>query len=143
MRTHASLSIAAAALAVALCAAARPASAQSAQIPTPRADVVAAAAVRTVAVYRLGRTALADLPATVTVADSAGTLVARYGATGTAGEQAMAVTVLETDLVLQAETPSGLLTLLLEKQNEASGSELTGRWWLGAQAGALRARVAR
>jgi hypothetical protein len=141
MRTHATLSLAAAV--VALCAAARPASAQSAQIPTPRADVVAAAAVRTVAVYRLGRTALSDLPATVTVADSAGTLVARYGASGAAGERAMAVTVLETDLVLQAETPSGLLTLLLEKQNETAGSELTGRWWLGTQAGELRARVAR
>lgn len=50
----------------------------------------------------------------------------------------MAVTVLGTDLVLQAETPAGLLTLLLERQNDASQTELTGRWALDGIGGTLR-----
>ena len=148
MRTPSALPIAALALAVALLSTARPAAAQAAQATVRRADVTAAPvapAARTLAVYRLGtgRAALPDLPVRVTVADSAGTLVARYLADGAAREATMAVTVMDTDLVLQAQTPSGLLTLLLERQNDAERGELTGRWWLGADGGALRARSAR
>ena len=145
MRTHSALPIAALTLAVALVSTARPAAAQAAQAAQPtahRADVVAAPATRTVAVYRLGadRRTMPDLPVRVTVADSAGTLIARYRADGAAEERPMAVTVMQTDLVLQAETPAGLLTLLLERQNDATRGELTGRWWLGTDGGVLRAR---
>ncbi|MDF1503661.1 hypothetical protein [Roseisolibacter sp. H3M3-2] len=137
MRAHRSLLVAALALSAA--AVARPLAAQAARAEAPRADVVAAPAVRPLAVYRLGRTALAGLPGHVTVSDSAGTLVARYRAPGANREQPMTVTVMQTDLVLQAETAGGLLTLLLERQNDASSAALTGRWWLGAQEGVLRA----
>ena len=148
MRTLSRLPIAALTVAVALLSTARPAAAQAVQPTVRRPDVAsvpAAAPARTLAVYRLGRggAAPADLPVRVTVADSAGTLVARYLADGVAREAAMAVTVMDTDLVLQAETPSGLLTLVLERQNDAPPSELTGRWWLGADAGVLRARRGR
>lgn len=145
MRTPSPKSIAALAVAAALLSTARPAAAQAAQPTVRRADVVAAPAARTLAVYQLGTggAALPDLPVRVTVADSAGTLVARYRADGAAREASMTVTVMDTDLVLQAETPSGLLTLLLERQNDAAPRELTGRWWLGADGGALRARGAR
>ena len=148
MRARFPLPIAALAVAVGLLSTARPAAAQAAQASVRRADVVAAAvpvATRTLAVYHLGagRPERSDLPVRVTIADSAGTLVARYRADGAAREATMAVTVMDTDLVLQAETPSGLLTLLLERQNDAPQGELTGRWWLGADGGALRARSAR
>lgn len=128
---------------VALAAAAsRPVAAQTAHdAPTAarRPVVEAAPAVRTLAVYRLGRTALPGLPGRVTVADSAGVLVARYRMAGAAGERPMVVTVMQTDLVLQAETPDGLLTLLLERQNDTDLGAPSGRWWLGTREGALRA----
>lgn len=148
MRAQSPLPIATLTLAVALLSTVRSAAAQAAQTAVRRADVAAAAvipAARTLAVYRLGpsRPALPDLPVRVTVADSSGTLVARYRADRAAGERTMAVTVMQTDLVLQAETPSGLLTLVLERQNDAPGGALTGRWSLGADGGVLRARSAR
>jgi hypothetical protein len=150
MRPHFSRSIAALVPVVAafvLAAAARPAAAQTAARAEPtgthRTDVAAAPATRTLAVYRLSRTALPGLPGEVTVADSAGSLVAHYRAPGAARGQAMTVAVMNTDLVLQAQAPTGVLTLLLERQNDASSDALTGRWWLGDRGGTLRATVAR
>jgi hypothetical protein len=56
----------------------------------------------------------------------------------------MVVTVLDTDLVLQGETPSGVLTLQLFGQNDAATTDaVAGRWWLGEQKGELRGRAVR
>jgi hypothetical protein len=133
----------AAALTAAL-AAARPAAAQAL---VPAADVrrpdapAAAARVRLAATYRFARRDAAGLPAEVTVADSAGQLVARCQLDGERAARAMAVTILDTDLVLQAETPSGVLTLRLDGQNAPAPGPVTGRWSLGDTRGALRGRT--
>ena len=117
--------------------------ARSAQVDVRRADLAAAPAVRTLATYRLGGPVAPDFPTQVTVSDSAGAIVARYRVGRGDGELPMAVTVMYTDLVLQAETPSGVHTVVLERQNDSGAAELTGRWWLGEARGTLRARVAR
>ena len=135
MRPHSSLFVfvTAATLAVA----ARPLAAQqvSAQ-PVPSAS-------RIVATYDFGfaRRAVA-FPSSVTVADSAGTLVAQAAITGQRREVPMTVTILETDLVLQGETPDGVLTMVLDRQNEGGSTRVaSGRWMLGTAEGTLRGRV--
>jgi len=85
-----------------------------------------------------------DFPRSVTVADSAGTILARINVAGTSRSIPMLVTVIESDLVLQGETPSGLLTIVLDKQNEGGGTRLaTGSWTLGRTQGRLRAQGVR
>jgi hypothetical protein len=136
----------AAALALAVAASPDAAAAQgarAAQADVRRADVASAPATRMLASYRLGGPVAPDFPSQLTVSDSAGTIVARYRAGRAAAELPMTVTVMYTDLVLQAETPSGVLTVVLERQNDTAAAELTGRWWLGEARGTLRARVAR
>ena len=135
MRPHSSLFVfvTAATLAVA----ARPLAAQqvSAQ-PVPSAS-------RIVATYDFGfaRRAVA-FPSSVTVADSAGTLVAQAAIAGQRREVPMTVTMLETDLVLQGETPDGVLTMVLDQQNEVGSMRVaSGRWMLGTAEGTLRGRV--
>jgi len=82
-----------------------------------------------------------DFPRSVTVADSAGTILARINVAGSARSIPMTVTVIETDLVLQGQTPGGLLTLVLDKQNEGGETRLaTGSWTLGRTQGRLRAQ---
>jgi hypothetical protein len=133
-----------AALALAIVSA--PAAAQdaaAAQVDVRRADLAAAPVARTLVTYRLGGPVAPDFPTQVTVSDSGGTILARYRAGRAGAELPMAVTVMYTDLVLQAETPSGVLTVVLERQNDTAAAELTGRWWLGEARGTLRARVAR
>jgi hypothetical protein len=107
------------------------------------ADAPAAAPrVRPVAVYRFARRDAAGLPAEVTLADSAGRLVAEYRLAGDRMSHAMTVTTVATDLVLRAETPSGPLTVRLDGQNDGSAlGPVAGRWWLGDARGALRARA--
>lgn len=100
-----------------------------------------AALVRPAAMFRFLRRDAAGLPVEVTVADSAGQLVASYQPDGGRAAHPMAVTVLNTDLVLQAETSSGLLTLRLDGQNAPVPGPVTGHWWLGAASGALRGRT--
>ena len=115
--------------------AARPVVAQQSGAATRPARVLATYELRTSPRARA-------FPRVVTVADSAGTLVAT--ATLPRGDEPlpMTVTPLETDLVLQAETPEGLLTLVLEKQNEGGARPLTsGRWMLGQSEGKLRGKV--
>ena len=134
--------------AAALCAAARPAAAQHAAVPghvRPATPVVAgAAAVRPLASYRLAAARRAALPAEVTVADSAGALVASYRLPGMADAQPMVVTVIGTDVVLQGETPSGVLTLQLYGQNDAdAAAPVEGRWSRAGQEGSLRGRATR
>ena len=57
----------------------------------------------------------------------------------------MLIETLETDLVLQAETPSGVLTLVLYRQNGAVDSRdgVVGTWTLGDRGGKLRGRSVR
>ncbi|HKG90711.1 MAG TPA: hypothetical protein VKA84_02395 [Gemmatimonadaceae bacterium] len=146
--------LAAVALSVAVAAAARPAAAQQptaapghARPGVPRgADAGDAEAARTVALYRFATPRRSSgLPALVTVADSAGQLVASFQLPGARGWRPMEVTLIGTDLVLQGETPDGVLTLRLYGQNEPGAAErgLSGRWWLGGQEGELRGRPGR
>jgi hypothetical protein len=99
---------------------------------------------RTVAVYRFTTIRLAGMPSEVTVADSAGELVATFRRPDTREAAPMVVDVLGTDITLHGATPAGVLTLVLYGQNDpdASGA-LTGRWTLGDRQGVLRGRAAR
>ena len=54
----------------------------------------------------------------------------------------MTVAILESDLVLQGETPDGVLTMVLDRQNEGGSMRVaSGRWMLGTAEGTLRGRV--
>jgi hypothetical protein len=54
----------------------------------------------------------------------------------------MDVTVIESNLVLQGQTPDGVLTLVLDRQNEGGAIKLaSGTWTLGKASGQLRGRV--
>jgi hypothetical protein len=137
--------------AAALCAlAVRPAAAQQAATAENARPVVQQAAaadsapLRTVAAYRFAAVRDAGLPTQVTVADSVGELVASFRLANDRAERPMAVDVIATDLVLQGETPSGPLTVLLYRQNDGdSAGAVAGRWWLGARQGELRGQAAR
>ena len=131
MRAHTYLSLLAAAVGVGLTAA--PAAAQHAMAATPRP----------VATYEL-RVGLPDrtMPAKVVVADSAGALVASFRRATDGTAIPLIVNVEGSDLVLHADTESGLLELVLHRQNEsAARSRVTGRWTLGSQQGALSGRL--
>lgn len=85
-----------------------------------------------------------DFPRSVTVADSAGTILARVNVASSARSIPMTVTVIESDLVLQGLTSAGVLTLVLDRQNEGGETRLaTGSWTLGRTQGLLRAKNAR
>lgn len=80
-------------------------------------------------------------PSTITVADSAGQLVASAKVSGTLAPVPMLVHVIENDLVLEAATPEGILTVILDKQAEGGATKVSaGRWSLGKAEGQLRAR---
>ena len=115
-----------------------------ASVSTPVAaqqhDVAPTLTPRVVATYDFGakRRAIA-FPSVVTVADSAGTLVATASIPSARTEVPMTVTVLDSDLVLQGETIDGVLTMVLDRQNEGGATRVTtGRWTLGAAEGSLR-----
>jgi hypothetical protein len=136
--------------AVALCAAlASPAAAQNVASdyvrPAVEAARVDAPVVRTIAVYKFTASRILRLPTTITVADSAGQLIANFRLANFANPGAMSVEVMGNDLVLQGETPSGLLTLVLYRQNAADvPSTFVGWWSLGNEEhGDLRGRTAR
>lgn len=123
----------AAAAAVALTAtASNEASAQTARDETPRV----------IATYHFGAPNRAiAFPSSIVVADSAGTLVANARMSGERAPLAMQVAVLDSDLVLQAETRDGTLTLVLGQQAVSNAPrEAEGRWSLGAAEGRLRTR---
>jgi hypothetical protein len=78
---------------------------------------------------------------TVTVADSAGALVANTRLRGETAVRPLTVSVIESDLVLQGETPEGVLTLVLDRQATGTEPKVTsGRWALGSAEGTLRGR---
>jgi hypothetical protein len=129
---------------VSLAAASRPAAAQHAVASSSvsATPITAAPAVRRVATYYVaGTRGDVGLPGRVTVSDSIGQLVANVQIIGERAPRAMVVTVIENDLVLQAETPRGLLTLVLEKQNDRSSARLRGRWALGMDRGPVKGRL--
>lgn len=139
-----------------LAAAARPAAAQpaaqsaAARTASPNALAGGAAeggsegAPRTLATYRFTGARDAAMPTQVTIADSAGVLVASFRLPGDRDARPMAVDLTEADLVLQGETPAGVLTLRFYQRGDAVGAGLVaGRWWLGTQDGTLRGRVTR
>jgi hypothetical protein len=149
MRTRLSLvsPLAAAALYV---GAVLPAAAQQAHTPDQPVPVVRHVSalhdpgVRTLAVYRLAAAGDANVPARITVADSAGRLVASYQLRNSRVTTPMDIEVLNRDIMLQGETPAGLLTLQLYRLNDSeAASPVAGRWWIGDQQGALRGRVVR
>ena len=98
------------------------------------------AAPRTVAVYRFDGWRAPGLPAEVTVADSADRLVATYRLRGHRVARPMEVSIVDEDVVLQGETPAGVLTIQLYRQ-ERAGADVAGRWYVGRQHGELRGRA--
>ena len=137
--------------AVALCAAAaRPAAAQRAVPDDARPLAVAAGAptagaVRPVATYRFAASRRhAGMPDQVTVADSAGVIVASLRLPGAREARPMLVDLFGSDIVLQGQTPEGVLTLRLYGQSDPSDAgSFAGRWWLGDREGTLRGRLSR
>lgn len=100
---------------------------------------------RVVATYEFGANrSLRAFPMRIVVADSAGMLTASAVIPGETAARSMTVTPMESDLVLQGETPEGVLTLVLEQQNKGGDARLTsGRWILGSVEGTLRGRAIR
>ena len=92
---------------------------------------------RVVATYDFKGTRKAiNFPMTVTVTD---TLVASTVLQGESIQRPLTVAVIESDLVLQGETPDGVLTLVLDKQADGTTPKVAdGRWSLGREAGKLR-----
>lgn len=101
------------------------------------------AAIRPVATLRFAGWRDGGMPAAVVLADSLGTLVARVqGARGAASP--MLVTVLEREYILQGETPAGVFTVRLDRQDDpAAGGPVTGQWWLDGRGGGTFRGVAR
>ena len=134
----------------ALCAAATSAGAQRAAAPASvrpialHTAVAVAPAARTVAVYHFGSPRAVGLPTLVTLADSAGKLMAAFSLAGSGAAHPMTVDVLDSDLVLKGATPAGLLTLVLYRQNDSDAADAwVGRWSLGDYQGELRGRALR
>ena len=122
--------------ALAAIVAARPAQAQKAVAPTDGAPRVVAT--YTFADWQRDLT----LPRQVIVADSAGTIVASAELPGTKRQIPLTVTILNADLMLQGSTADGVLTLVIERQNDGNGTRVaSGRWMLGSAEGTLRGTV--
>ena len=129
------LSLVAPLAAAALTVAVRPAAAQ---------PVAGVAPARTVATYRFTRARDGSMPSEVTIADSAGVLLASFRLPGDRAARPMAIDLTDSDLVLQGETPSGVLTLRFYRPGDLVATDagaVAGRWWLGEQAGTLRGHV--
>jgi hypothetical protein len=140
--------------AVAFSAAAGPASAQYAAAPDhvrPAVQSVALAGagtapaiIRTVAIYTFSVSPGRGLPSQVTVADSAGRLVASFRPGLGAAARPMTVGVFDTDLVLEGETRAGTLTLVFYGQNDPDATAgFIGRWSLAGNQGQLVGSAAR
>ena len=110
-----------------------------------RPAVAADSAPRTVAVYRFSAPRTTRMPEVVTVTDSAGQLAASFRLPGARVARPMEISVIESDLVLQGQTPTGVLTLRLYRQydGDAATRPVTGRWWLAGEEGVLRGRPVR
>jgi hypothetical protein len=115
----------------------------AAPLTAQRTSAMPAGATRVVATYDFRTSATnPSFPRSVTIADSAGAILARVDFAGTRRSVPMLVTVINNDLVLQGDTPDGVLTLVLDNQNEGGSTRLTtGTWTLGNAAGSLRGRA--
>ncbi|MDB4890727.1 MAG: hypothetical protein JWL61_2582 [Gemmatimonadetes bacterium] len=128
---------------------ASPAAAQTVATAYTRSTVVEKAApaeapvIRTIAIYRFSASRILRLPTTITVSDSAGQLVANFKLPNESNPGVMSVEVMGNDIILQGETPRGLLTLVLYRQNAADvPSTFVGYWSLGdEERGELRGRT--
>jgi hypothetical protein len=98
---------------------------------------------RTLATYDFD-SSLRGMPSRVTLADSAGTLVASFRPRGGGVDQPMKVAIADRDILLEGETARGTLAIALYDQNDpkAAGTIL-GTWSLGSIQGELRARAVR
>lgn len=106
------------------------------------ADIVAPTQ-RTIAIYQLDGSQY-GIPEQVTVGDSAGTLVASYRLRAGGAQRPMNVAVADSDILLQAYTQRGMLTIVLFQQNDPDAAlPLIGLWSLGTRQGDLRARAGR
>ncbi|MEO7712339.1 MAG: hypothetical protein ABIV10_05420 [Gemmatimonadaceae bacterium] len=113
------------------------------RLATRSADLVDAPRQRTIAIYQFDGSH-EGLPAQVTVADSAGKLVASYRLRDGWADRPMTVAVADSDILLQAYTPRGSLTMVFYQQNDPDAAvPLVGLWSLGTRQGELRARSAR
>src|SRR6185369_16979670 len=84
------------------------------------------------AIYKFTASRILRLPTTITVADSAGQLIANFRLANASEVGAMSVDVMGNDIILQGETPRGLLTLVLYRANAADvPSSFIGYWSLG------------
>lgn len=129
------------ALAAAVLAAATPAAAQDLSKDAVRTAPKMAVS-REVARFQFTVGRDAGLPAEVTIFDRGGEIAATYRLPGQRAAQPMLVTVLDMDLVLQAETDKGVLTLQLYEQNGATMARpIVGKWTLGSRSGELRGRT--
>ena len=129
------------ALAAAIVLTAAPAAAQEHSTGAVRPAPMLVSA-REVAKYRIIGVRGEGLPAEVTIADSAGQLTANYRLPGQRVAEPMMVTVMDQDIVLQAETDKGVLTLQLYGVNDQPvGGAVTGRWILAGRSGELRGRA--
>jgi hypothetical protein len=95
--------------------------------------------VRTVAVYKFTSPREMGLPSEVTLSDSTGQLVATFRLPGARTADPMMVEILDNDLVLQGQTPVGVLTLVLYRQAIADkAGDFIGRYTLAGWHGELR-----
>ena len=108
------------------------------------ADVIAPAPrQRTLAIYQFDGSH-EGIPAQVTVADSAGKLVASYRLRGGWADRPMTIDVADSDILLQAQTPRGTLTMVFYQQNDPDAAgPFVGAWSLGTRQGELRGRAER
>lgn len=115
----------------------------SQSLAAQRSSAIPSTNARIVATYDFRNSANnVAFPRSVTVADSAGAILARVEMGAEQRSIPMTVTVIESNLVLQGQTPEGLLTLVLDRQNEGGDTKLSsGTWTLGRNSGQLRGKV--
>jgi hypothetical protein len=109
----------------------------------PVVEKTDAPVIRTIAIYKFTASRFLRLPTTITVADSAGQLIANFRLANAPEAGAMSVDVMGNDIILQGETPRGLLTLVLYRANAADvPTSFIGYWSLGNdEHGELRGRA--
>lgn len=73
----------------------------------------------------------------LTISDSVGALAAEFRPVGDRKGHAMMVRVQGSDMILEAYTPRGLFSIVLERQAD----QLSGHWTLGGAKGAVQGRV--
>ena len=116
----------------------------NARLVARSADMAVAAPLqRTLAIYEFDGS-YDGIPSQVTVADSAGKLVASYRLRGGWVERPMSIDVADSDILLQAQTPRGTLTMVFYQQNDPDATgPFVGAWSLGTRQGQLHGRAGR